>query len=286
MKWLILLFALPCAGQYQGPSSFPNLSNFTWVQPQGATLIQGGSGNAGNIPADQAAVAVAQSTYAIDQSTLTAAQAALAVAQSNVTAAQAALTLAQNQLTLDSSPASPPVLAFQDAGDGHEMMLCTQLPAPPYTVTMGDSINQTNFAEQVSATIMLRNSATDQAVIITDENEAAVTGWNQNCCKIVAGAYLGKLLGVNPACPGSLCTPLFALYPLNPSQRGWIRIQDNGMNRIYSHSQADGFAWQQAYSEPTGSHITPDQACISGYSLNSQPFNFWLTIWQFSITTP
>ena|GEM_PF-6025233 len=213
---LAFLFTLSCFAQY------PDLSAFTWVQQEGATLTQTGG--------------------------------------------------------------RPPVLSFPNTGNKHEKMLLAPLPTPPYTVTLGVSINQTDFSKQVSATLMLRNSMTDKAIVLTDENEMAVTGFNVMCCKVFAGVRLSKTLNVDA---DSIASTLFVTTGRLPTQRSWTRIVDDGTYRTFFTSQNDGFTWFQEFQEPSGSFTVPDEAGIAGYTLENSSFaGFSLTVWEFSVTSP
>ncbi len=131
---------------------------------------------------------------------------------------------------------------------------------------------------------MLRNSTADKAIVLTDENEMAVTGFNTTCCKVLAGVHLSKTLNVNA---DSVATTLFVATGRFPTQRSWTRIVDDGTHRTFYSSQSDGFSWNQEYQEASGAFTVPDQAGIAGYTLENSSFTgFYLTIWEFSITTP
>lgn len=284
MKFLIVL---AFAGVL-GAQTYPDLSSLTWLQPEGATLTQqlGAGGDPGIIAADQLAINSAQSTVSASQSAVLAAQSALAAAQANLSAVQVVLASAQHQLAIDSagSATGPPVLYFPNSGNKHEHMLMRSLPPPPYTAILGVSINQPDFSKQVSATLMLRNSVLDKAVLVVDENEMAVVGFNARCCKFVAGTHLSQTLGVDADANSA---NLFVAYGRIPAPRNWVKIVDDGFHRTFYSSQSDGLAWNFEYQEASGAFTIPDQVGIAGYTLEGPSFlGFYLTVWQFSVTTP
>lgn len=55
-----------------------------------------------------------------------------------------------------------------------------------------------------------------------------------------------------------------------PDARGdlWLRIEDNGTNRLFSYS-SDGSNWEQYFSHQRTTFITPDRLGIFVYNLNS-----------------
>jgi hypothetical protein len=187
----------------------------------------------------------------------------------------------QEGSTLTQVSGKPPVLAFTNTGNKHEKMLVATLPAAPYTVTLGVSLNQTDYTKQVSASIMLRDSAADKASIYITENEMSVTGFNSSCCTITVQGNLSQTIGVDA--DSKFSTNAVAYGRISIAQRRWIRISDDGTTRKFWYSNDDGHLWLLERQEASGTFVTPDQVGIAGYSLESAAFNYSFTVWEFSI---
>jgi len=191
----------------------------------------------------------------------------------------------QEGSTLTGSTLAPPVLTFTNSGNHHEKMLLTPLAAPPYTITYGFAIGESDYQKQVSSTIVLYDTVSDTGFIATNENESGVTGSAyRQCCQVLAGGHVSKFTGVD------LDTYLSALWVVDrqnpPAQRNWSKIQDDGVNRTAYFSNDDAHTWIQVFQEPTGTFVNPNRAGIGFYSLENSAFTATFTVYAFTVTYP
>lgn len=187
----------------------------------------------------------------------------------------------QESAVLTQNTLAPPVIQFSNSGNKHEHMLLRSLPAAPYTVLFGVSITQGDYTKAVSATLVLRNSVADTAFIYAVENEQAVKGVPL-CCRLIAGGHLSQTVGVDA---DSVLTSPFFYANRFPAQRDWLKIVDDGTNRFYYSSSDEKHTWTLDLQELSSS-LTANQVGIAGYSLEAASFSYYLTVWEFVVSTP
>jgi hypothetical protein len=190
----------------------------------------------------------------------------------------------QEGSTLTPSTLAPPILTFTNSGNGHEKMLLTPLAAPPYTITYGFAIVESDYTKQVSSTLILYDTVSDTGLIAANENEFAVTGNGRQCCQVIGGGHVSKFTGVDV---DSFLTPLWVVDRQNlPAQRNWSKIKDDGINRTVYFSNDDAHTWLQVFQEPTGTYVNPNRTGIGFFSLESAAFTATFTVFSFTVTYP
>lgn len=181
-----------------------------------------------------------------------------------------------------------PVLSFLgNSGDQHERMFLTALPAPPFTVTVGFVTTTSDATQQSSATLILRNSTTDQGLAFADEYEfgyGEVYGCNNgDGPHLVGSVHLPQIVGVSAQAVQLALSCQVRLF----TTRAYLRIVDDGTHRTLYSSRDDMASWVQEYQEASGAFATFNQVGIAGFTLEGAQFSgFLVTVIYWSLTTP
>jgi hypothetical protein len=140
--------------------------------------------------------------------------------------------------------------------------------AGTYTVTMGFLPALIAGGQAPGAGLLLRDSVGGKFIFffMMDNNTTPtirIDQWNS------AGSFSAQAFAVS----GQVAT--------GPGLH-WLRVQDNGTNRLYSVS-ADGVTWAQVYSEARTTWCTPDRRGPGIYAQNST-YPQTLTVLSWAVT--
>lgn len=140
--------------------------------------------------------------------------------------------------------------------------------AGTYTVTLGFLPALVGGGQAPGAGLFLRDSVSGKFIFffVMDNNGTSairLDQWNS------ASSWSGQVLST------------VAQFAGGPGLH-WLRVQDNGTNRLYSVS-ADGVTWAQVYSEARTTWCTPDRRGPGIYAQNST-YPQTLTVLSWAVT--